>query len=144
MPSKINEHVQTLWNQVFKRTPVGDETALRVCADDTDPLPVTGKFTVAAPGPAFPTVETVTDVSAVFPSVNQADRATLSFRNDSETDNIYIVRVVGKTLAQSLPHKWTMGPGESQNLDFDDTNQIILVSDVGKTPDIEILEVKGP
>lgn len=142
MPGK---HLNSLEKQSF--CDLGSEiTARRICGDPlSPPVPVTGKFSLAAPGPMLPTGDTVGDVSAEFPAVNQIGRAAFSIRNVSITgENMYIVRATGVSLAASLPHKWTIGPNESINTDFDDTNKVTLVSEAGKSVPIEILEIKGP
>ena len=117
------------------------ETTVRVGAQEA--LPISGNFTVAAPGPIKVTGTTVTDTSAAFPATNQTDRAALSIRNVDATESIWIVNSTSITKAAAGSDIWEIGPNETLNTDFDDTNQIILVADAGKSVSIQILEIKG-
>lgn len=118
------------------------KTAVRVCAD-TDPLPVSGDFALAADGPIFPTGETVTDTSAGFPTTNQVGRAALSIRNIDNKDSIWVVRTSGITLAAAGDHVWEVGANETINTELTDSNKVFLVAESGKSVDVQILETKG-
>jgi len=120
------------------------ETAVNVCNTPTNPINVTGAFTVAAPGPIKVSGTTVTATSATFPATNQADRAALSIRNIDPLKSIFIVNSVSITKAAAGLDFWEVGPNESLNTDLDDTSGIILVADAGETVSIQIMEIKGP
>ena len=118
-----------------------DKRALdtKVLNSNTDPVPISLTF----PGPIKVSGTSVTDTSAAFPATNQADRASLSVRNISKNKSIYIVNSTGITLAGAGADNWEIGPNETINFDFDDTNQVNLVADSGDTVSIQILEIKG-
>ncbi len=118
--------------------------AVRVCGDNPDAINVSGTFTVAAVGPIKVTGETVTATSAEFPSAaNQTSRAALSVRNIDSTDSVWIVNSTGISKATAGDDIWEIGPNETLNLDFDDTNKVTLVADAGKSVKIQVLEIKG-
>lgn len=119
-------------------------TAVRVCGDDNDAINVTGTFVQAAVGPIKITGETVTATSAAFPTAaNQVNRAAFSIRNVDSVESIFIVNSTGITKAAAGVDIWEVGPNETINLDFDDTNKINLVADAGKSVSIQILEIRG-
>lgn len=120
------------------------KTAVRVCTDSTDTINVSGTFTNAAIGPVKVTGETVTATSAAFPTAaNQVDRSAFSVRNIDPVESVFIVNSVGISKATAAADVWEIGPNETMNLDFDDTNKINLVADAGKSVSIQILEIKG-
>lgn len=130
-------------NKKFKEGS-GGEVLVQVTGVSTDPLPITGNFTVAAPGPILVSGATVTSTSAAFPSTNQTNRATLSVRNLDASQSIWVVNSSGITKATAGTAIWEIGPDETFNVDFNDTNQLFLVADSGQNVDIQILEIKGP
>jgi len=106
-------------------------------------IPVSGSFVLASTGPVKITGTTVGDVSAAYPSTNQTGRAALSIRNVDKNDPIYVVNSTGISKATAGVDIWEIGPNETFNTDFDDTNKINLVSESGKTVSIQIMEIKG-
>lgn len=117
------------------------QTTVRVCADE--PVPVSGNFAFAVTGPIKVTGESVNDTSAAFPSVNQVGRASLSIRNVDPANSIYIVNSVGISRLAAGADIWEIGPNETLNTDFDDTNKVNLVTDSGQVVLIQILEIRG-
>jgi hypothetical protein len=124
----------------FKETPSG-KTAVRVCIDGDTPLP--GIEPASVSGPILITGALVTDTSAAFPAVNQVGRVALSIRNIDPVESIWIVNTVGITKAAAGINIWEIGLNETYNIDFDDTNKVILVADAGKTVSIQIQEIKA-
>lgn len=118
-------------------------TAVRVCTDN-EAINVTGTFVQAAVGPIKITGETVTATSAEFPTAaNQANRAAFSVRNVDASQSVWVVNSTGITKAAAGDDIWEIGPNETLNLDFDDTNKITLVADTGQSVKIQVLEIRG-
>lgn len=127
----------------FKETPSG-ETAVRICNDSDTPLVIEADVNIvpSTSGPIKITGATVTDSSAAFPATNQVGRASLSIRNIDTTESIWIVNSTGISKATAGVDIWEIGSDETFNIDFDDTNQVILVADSGKSVSIQIMEIK--
>lgn len=135
------DHSHDAWCTIDNNT-----SARRICGDpDAEPVPVSGSLslTLSTAGPMKVTGATVTAASAAFPATNQTGRQALSIRNVSLSESVWIVNSTGITKAAAGVDIWEIGPNESINTDFDDTNQIILVADAGKTVSIQILEIKA-
>lgn len=145
-----HETLDTLDNRAaFRVTSTWLASILKNCLDTyirnpaTDPVNVSGPVTTTATGPVFPTGETVGDVSAGFPTIDQTNRVTLSIRNTSLGDSIFIVRTSGITLAAAGADRWEIGPNESKNIDLNDSNKVFLVAPATISVPIEILETAG-
>ncbi len=135
------DHDRDSWCELDNNT-----SARIVCGDaSATPVPVSGSLslTLSTAGPMKVTGASVTATSAAFPATNQTGRQALSIRNISLSDSIWIVNSTGISKATAGIDIWEVGPNESINTDFDDTNQIILVADAGKTVSIQILEIKA-
>lgn len=110
----------------------------------TNPVPVTGTVNTdsSVEGPFKVTGETVTATSAAFPTAaNQASRVALSIRNTDTKESIWVVNSAGISLATAGVDSWEIGPNETFNTDYSDTNKIFLVADAGKSVQITLLEV---
>ena len=125
--------------QVTTTDKAGDKVGLDVCILNPS---ITGTFTPAITGPILITGESVGDVSAAYPTAaNQVNRGALSIRNIDPLNSVFIVNATGVSLAASSPDIWEIGPNETINTDFDDTNKVNLVAAAGQTVAIQIMEI---
>lgn len=133
----------------FVEKPVG-ETSVRVFVSNEtgDAIPVTGSFSAtssyAAPtGPFLVSVATITDVSSNPIPVPLTDRVSLSIRNLSTTDTVYIGPSIGVTADNTATGGWDIGPGEDLHLDLNDANLFHAITPTGTSAQIKIMEISS-
>lgn len=130
----------------FVENPAG-ETSVRVLVSNEtgDEIPVTGNFTAAAAptGPFKITVASVTDTAANPLASPYTDRVSLSIRNLSALNTIYLGKDLTVTADSAATGGWEIGPNEDFNIDLDDSNNFTLIAPAGQTATVKILEISG-
>lgn len=129
----------------FVESPTG-ETSVRVLVSNETgaEIPISGTISASYSAPTGPiknTVFTVTDSAQNPLPTPQTNRVSVSIRNKSLTETVYVGGLNTVTADDSATGGWEVGPQEDFNLDLDDSNVFFLITTTGNTAQVKILEI---
>jgi hypothetical protein len=103
---------------------------------------ITGEVHILAPtGPFEITVATVTDSAASPIAFPLSGRVSLSIRNKAAASVVYFGDSAAVTADDSATGGWEIAPLEDFNIDLDSSNVFFLITPLGQTAVVKILEI---
>lgn len=137
--------VQDRERDKFVETTAGDTAVRTLIANDVNsPIPVSGlsSSVVAPTGPFRVSSGTANDTAANPLAAPLSNRVSVSIRNLSGTDTIWVGPAVTVTADNNATTGgWEVGPGEDFHISLSASNAFYFVTAAGKTATWKILEI---